>query len=152
MLYCYCNHYKFEVITINLTTEAVFTKNKISASYARVMIYEHLASIDSHPTVDAIYKHLHQELPTLSKTTVYNTLALFIKNDLVHALNVGNNEKRYDLKINQHIHFYCTICKGIYDIASTDNLVKTHPIPGFKIIEKEIVLKGICRRCNSVEE
>ena len=32
----------------------------------------------NHPTVETIYKELIDEIPTLSKTTVYNTLKQFV--------------------------------------------------------------------------
>jgi hypothetical protein len=39
-------------------------------------ILEYLRSVCTHPTVDEVYVKLHPGLPTLSRTTVYNTLKL----------------------------------------------------------------------------
>ncbi len=49
----------------------------IKPSYQRIKIYEYIFNNNIHPTVDNIYKKLLKEIPTLSKTTVYNTLKLF---------------------------------------------------------------------------
>ncbi|MBE9492712.1 MAG: transcriptional repressor, partial [Bacteroidetes bacterium] len=45
----------------------------IKPSYQRVRVFEYLIKNKSHPTVDTVYKALADEIPTLSKTTVYNT-------------------------------------------------------------------------------
>ena len=52
----------------------------ISPSYQRKRIFEYLYNSKDHPRVNDIYYALIDEIPTLSKTTVYNTLNLFIKN------------------------------------------------------------------------
>jgi len=49
----------------------------IKPSYQRMKIFQYLLDNHVHPTVDTIYKALCPEIPTLSKTTVYNTLNLF---------------------------------------------------------------------------
>ena len=54
-------------------------ENGIKPSYQRMKIYEFLLQNRIHPTVDTIYRALNKEIPTLSKTTVYNTLNLFIE-------------------------------------------------------------------------
>jgi len=49
----------------------------LSPSITRKQIYEYLLKSKNHPTVDEIYKNLIDDLPTLSKTTVYNVINLF---------------------------------------------------------------------------
>ena len=51
----------------------------IKPSYQRVKILERLLADKSHPTVSDIYLDLVDEIPSLSKTTVYNTLNIFIE-------------------------------------------------------------------------
>ncbi|HPK44931.1 MAG TPA: transcriptional repressor, partial [Spirochaetota bacterium] len=54
----------------------------ISPSYQRLKILEYLDQNRSHPTVDEIYSALLPLIPTLSKTTVYNTVSLFVQQGL----------------------------------------------------------------------
>jgi Fur family transcriptional regulator, peroxide stress response regulator len=55
-------------------------KNKnIRPSIQRIKIFEYLIKNLCHPTVDQIFKDLQSEIPTISKTTIYNTLDLFLK-------------------------------------------------------------------------
>jgi Fur family transcriptional regulator, peroxide stress response regulator len=54
-----------------------FLKNhSIRPSYQRIRIYDYLTSMRNHPTIDMIYSSLIREIPSLSKTTIYNTLRL----------------------------------------------------------------------------
>ena len=58
------------------TTEIknILSKNGIKPSLHRMKILDYLLKMKNHPTVDTIYKDISGDIPTLSKTTVYNTL------------------------------------------------------------------------------
>ena len=56
------------------------SNHNIKPSLQRIAVYSYLIEKKNHPTVDMIYSDLHPTMPTLSKTTVYNTLKLFIEN------------------------------------------------------------------------
>jgi len=45
----------------------------VHPSYHRLKILEYLMNHRTHPTVERIPKELSKEIPTLSKTTIYNT-------------------------------------------------------------------------------
>ena len=64
----------------------------------------------------AIYCDLSNDIPTLSKTTVYNTLKLFVENGITSTLTIEENEVRYDAIMTEHAHFKCDGCGTIYDI------------------------------------
>ncbi len=121
--------------------------HEIKPSYPRIQIYKYLYTRKDHPTVDCIYNNLIGEIPTLSKTTVYNTLSLFIDAKLVNSLNLDENEKRYEIIIHNHSHFKCEKCNKIYDIPYDDIDLLPKEFEGFKINEKQIFLKGICKNC-----
>ena len=50
--------------------------HNIKPSVQRIAIMNYLIEHRTHPTVDEIYTALSPSIPTLSKTTVYNTLKL----------------------------------------------------------------------------
>ena len=68
-------------------------KHDIKPSFQRMRIFEYLLMHPVHPTVDEIYKSLVTEIPTLSKTTVYNTLDLFIEKRIVQMITIEENEE-----------------------------------------------------------
>ncbi len=80
-----------------------------------------------------MYKSLLKEIPTLSKTSVYNTMDLFLEKNLVQSITIENNEVRYDADISDHGHFKCTKCSGVYDFNADFSGIK-HDLPSdFKI-------------------
>jgi len=85
-------------------------KNKIRLSYQRLKVLEYLSKNHGHPTVDQIYNDLRKEVPTLSKTTVYNTLIVLCEARLVRVITIEDNETRYDLITKSHGHFKCVLC------------------------------------------
>ncbi|MGL4403035.1 MAG: Fur family transcriptional regulator [Fusobacteriaceae bacterium] len=125
-----------------------FLKSKgIKPSYQRMKIYEYLVNNRTHPTVDIIYKTLAPEIPTLSKTTVYNTLNLFIENRIVNIIVIEENETRYDVDTTIHAHFKCDNCEKIYDLDLDSSLLGVVALDSFQINEQHIYFKGICKRC-----
>jgi len=123
------------------------TKHGIKPSYQRMKIMEYLLNNKTHPTVDNIHKDLIKDIPTLSKTTVYNTLNLFAKQNVVQIINIENNEVRYDGNVSFHGHFKCEKCGKIYDFNIKSNDLNFEQIEEFEIKHTDIYLKGICKKC-----
>lgn len=122
-------------------------KNGIHPSFHRLKVFEHLLNNKTHPTVEQIYKNISKEIPTLSKTTIYNTLKCFIKNGIVSGITIDENELRYDIETKPHLHFRCNECSAIYDIKQKCGFIKKKILDGHKILEQHIYLKGICKNC-----
>ncbi len=121
--------------------------NNIRPSQHRIEIMKYLIEKKNHPTADTIYKDLVRNMPTLSKTTVYNTLYTLSERGLVAVLNIEDNELRYDYDTSPHIHFKCIKCGKIYDIHSKKYFTKHKEIDGHQIISQQIIYKGICKNC-----
>ena len=82
-------------------------KHSIKPSHQRLQILNYIILNPCHPTIDQIYSRLHTELPTLSRTTIYNTLRIFVEAGLVQEVTIENNEVRYDARTESHGHFKC---------------------------------------------
>lgn len=122
-------------------------KHSIKPSYQRIKIFEYLINEKNHPTVDMIYKALSPTIPTLSKTTVYNTLNLFVENNITNIIVIEENETRYDYVVGVHGHFKCEKCGKIYDIAIDKEVIKNEEFGLFEIKEQHYYFKGICKYC-----
>lgn len=122
-------------------------KRHIRPSYSRVKIMEYIVNKRTHPTVEEIYSALLNELPTLSKTTVYNTLNVLMEAKLIRLISIEENETRYDADLSEHGHFKCEKCGRIYDFSiSLDNNV-IEGLNGFLIDDKNVYFKGVCINC-----
>lgn len=119
----------------------------INPSYQRLKIYEYLVNSRCHPTVEMIYNKLIKEIPTLSKTTIYNTLNLFQERGIILGLTIEENEVRYESSLSPHAHFKCKCCACIYDIPLNHPHLKEEYVDGHKIIERHLYLRGTCRNC-----
>jgi Fur family transcriptional regulator, peroxide stress response regulator len=120
---------------------------KVKPSYQRLKILEYLAVNRNHPSVETIYKSLCGEIPTLSKTTVYNTLSLFTEKGIVSSLTIVNNELRYDLMFEPHAHFQCSSCGKLFDIPMKSDLFLTDTIEEHQVHEIQVTFKGTCKEC-----
>lgn len=119
----------------------------ISPSVTRIMIYDYLETYRNHPSVDMIYQKLNKKLPTLSKTTVYNVLKLFVEAELVEEVIIGSQETKYELLLAKHSHFKCDICKTLFDIPLVNIQYDSNSLKGYKINKRIVLLKGICPDC-----
>jgi len=119
----------------------------IRPSQQRIKILEYLKANHCHPTVDQIYTALQPEIPTLSRTTVYNTLNEFIKKGLVRAISIEENETRYDIVVQDHGHFKCESCGVIYNFDVNTDQLAAGGLKDFRILDRNVYFKGICPAC-----
>ena len=101
----------------------------------------------THPTVDTIYNDLIDKMPTLSKTTIYNTLKLLDAHGAIKELTIDKKTAHYDGIIEPHSHFMCKCCGKIIDIPQQkvdDRLIKHD----FIVEEEEVYYRGYCKECS----
>ena len=122
-------------------------KKGISPSLQRVIILKYLQDHQNHPTVESLYKELIDVIPTLSKTTIYNTLKLFGEKGIVYQLAIPGNEAHYDFAESYHAHLLCEKCGAIFDLDLEDTEQIKEEIDGHEINGMEVIYRGICRNC-----
>lgn len=123
-------------------------KYAIRPSVQRTAVMEYLMNHKTHPTVDEIFIKLHPIIPTLSKTTVYNTLNLFVRKGAIQILSIDERNARYDGDISRHAHACCRVCNKIIDVKDViDEQYRRPAVPGFDIDTTEISYFGKCHDC-----
>ena len=134
----------------NTSTEAIkelLIQKGIKPSFQRLSILRYIMEQMDHPSVDKIYKNLLPTIPTLSKTTVYNTLNQMTEKGIIDAMNIDDTEIKYDFTEHPHAHFLCTNCGRIYDISLDSSVYQTQSIEGHQVVNTQINFKGICNNC-----
>ena len=132
----------------SLKSYSALLKTKgIKPSFQRVKIMEFLQNNHIHPSVNDIYFALIKEIPSLSKTTVYNTLNLMKECSLVKILNIDETEAHYDINTHPHGHFMCTKCGEICDIDTKLDEGSCNLLDGYIVEHIEFTLFGICPKC-----
>ena len=117
------------------------------SSYQRLKILEYVDQNRVHPTVDMIYEALRQDLSTISKTTIYNTLKVFVEKGLISGLTISGYETMYDGEPNPHSHFLCKKCGCVMDIKEIECPCLCEEVEGNKVEEVHLYFKGICKKC-----
>ncbi len=123
--------------------------NGVKPSFQRLSVFKYIMEQKDHPSVDNIYKNLVEQIPTLSKTTVYNTLNLLTKKGIITALTIDEIEVKYDYIEVPHAHFLCSNCGSMYDIELNTNIYNTKLIDDHKVVDTQINFKGICNKCKN---
>ena len=121
----------------------------IKPSVQRIAIMDYLMTHRTHPAIDEIYLALCEDIPTLSKTTVYNTLKLFVEHGAAQMLTIDERNTCYDADIQLHAHFLCKKCGKILDLSPSTEKDKVSAMKeeGFKVDEIHQYFKGYCPSC-----
>ncbi len=134
--------------TLN-TVKQYLLERDIKPSVQRIAVMTYLLEHRTHPTVDEIYLELQDKIPTLSKTTIYNTLKLFVEKKAILSLTIDEKMVRYDGYRQRHAHLFCHGCGKVVDVPLEYNveLPQTEKTKGFADVETQVYHKGYCAEC-----
>jgi Fur family peroxide stress response transcriptional regulator len=116
----------------------------------RTAIYEELHKAKDHPTADIIYRRIVKKIPNISFDTVNRTLSTFVQTGIMNIVEGYGQAKRYDPDLSLHHHFRCIQCGDIIDFHSREYDKITVPSEikkRFAVINKKVVLEGLCGKC-----
>ena len=121
----------------------------IRPSMQRLAIMDYLINHPIHPTIDDVYQALSNKVPTLSRTTVYNTLRMLSENQAAQMITIDEHRVCYDGNVESHVHFYCKKCGKIIDLfgEQAPKLEGEKTVEGNIIQEEQLYYKGICAKC-----
>jgi len=123
----------------------------VQPSQQRIRIWEALAATKAHPSADTVHRVLSPEIPTLSRTTVYSTLDLFVGLGMAQRLEITGSEVRYDADTSAHAHFRCRECGEVSDLPGV--AVPSLPIlaDGSQAERVQLFITGVCQACATLE-
>ena len=129
-------------------TREYLLKYDIKPSMQRIAIMDYLMEHRVHPTADEIYNALYPTMPTLSKTTIYNTMKLFSEQGAVKALVIDEKNVRFDIDTSSHAHFMCLGCGCVYDLPIENQVaMQLEGVGELMITEIHLYYKGYCKKC-----
>jgi Fur family peroxide stress response transcriptional regulator len=124
----------------------------LKPTYQRLRILEFLEEHENHPTVEMIFHKLVAEIPTISRTTIYNTLNALLEKGIVFAITITGTETRYDTEECPHHHLLCKSCGRILDVHLKCPYVEQIEIEGHRIDERHGYFRGVCKDCLEKEK
>jgi Fur family peroxide stress response transcriptional regulator len=116
----------------------------------RLAVIRYLHGNTEHPSALKIHKELKRKYPTLSFSTVYNTLSMLERINEVKSLHIYDDYLNYDPNVHPHLHFYCKSCGHIDDIwieGRTDFSLPRGEVDGHLVDSYSVVLRGTCKGC-----
>ena len=123
---------------IELLVEAL-RKEGLRFTDQRKFIWDEITSSDDHREAEDIFLSLRKKNINVSRATVYRTIDVLVKNNLVRKLDIGDAPSKYENKIDSHHHDHM-ICLETGDIIEfyneelenlQDEIAKKH---GYKVI------------------
>lgn len=142
--FCIENNFVMNANSVQ-TAKNKLEESGVSPSLQRMAILQYLLEHRTHPTVDEIYSALVEQIPTLSRTTVHNTLKMFSELGLALSLTIEDKQMRYDGDTHPHAHFRCQQCGKIMDVEmSSLPVFVNHDI---QIKDMQVLIKGFCGDC-----
>lgn len=120
-------------------------------THQRLEVIRELAAARHHPDADEIFVAVRERVPTISRDTVYRTLAMLVSRGLVERI-AAPGAARFDPDVSAHNHFVCTRCGTIIDLG-TGALVE-HALPSrldgvAEVTWVRLEVKGLCMQCAS---
>lgn len=120
------------------------------ATKQREAILRYLRNNNSHPTADLIYEQVREEIPHISKGTVYRNLKVLRVIGQVLELNLKGKLSRFEANKCPHYHFRCESCGRVFDIdepVDKDLDSRVAARTGFTVSHHQLEFRGLCHDC-----
>lgn len=119
----------------------------------RIGILEAVVDIEGHPTAEEVWEQAREDQPTLSLSTVYDTLARFVDLGLIDEVHAGDEPTRYEFFNEAHVNLVCQECGTVEDAQAgpLGDLIDEVDGSGFEVPPQPVELEGLCDACASAK-
>ena len=131
------------------TLKQILHKENLRYTQQRQEVWDEICASDEHQDAENIYNSLRKRQIKVSRATVYRTIDVLVKNNLVRRLNLGDGRSRFENKIGieHHDHIVCLDCRKIVEFM--DETIEKMQIriakeQGFEIVRHVHQLFGRC--------
>lgn len=123
----------------------------MNKSTQRDVIYEVLKNTTSHPTADWVYDMAKEQIPNISKGTVYRNLNQLVENGMAIKVPGIFESDRFDANTDRHYHLICVKCGAVVDFDDNKSKirVKLGENNGSFVQNYSLVYYGLCPKCNN---
>ena len=118
----------------------------------RIAILEYLEGNTCHPTAEEIFVSIKKKHPTISFSTVYNTVQALTDMGELTEVTIDPNRKHYDPDTKTHHHVICSGCGTIGDIFADFSAALKVPeevSKEFTVTANHVNFYGTCRTCSA---
>lgn len=122
----------------------------LKVTHQRMEIFRELAASTAHPDAEGVFQAVSRRVPTISRDTVYRTLATLTDAGLIQRVEPLFESARYDANLDRHHHFVCMMCGAVSDFYSEalDRLPLPQTLESLgRIDSAQVQVRGICSAC-----
>ena len=137
--------------TKNLLSNAL-KKEGLRHTIQRQAVWDEIKSNDDHRDAEQIYSALRKNNLNVSRATVYRTIDVLYKNNLIRKIELGDSPSKYENKVNSdhHDHIICVQCGRIDEFV--DDKIESQQDKiidklGLKMIRHIHQLFVLCKDC-----
>jgi len=122
----------------------------LKITHQRTEVFRELAASNEHPDAETVYQGVRRRIPSISRDTVYRTLATLEAEGLVRKAETYTGSVRYDANTKPHHHFVCVQCGQVQDFYSEalNRLPMPRSVAALGTVESaHVQVRGICATC-----
>ncbi len=135
----------------------ILKKEGYKLTYQRKAILKVIMDFNmEHLSCDEIFSYVNKDYPEIGIATIYRTLQLFEKLNIVYKVDFGDGFSRYELNDgdgdHHHHHLICLKCGKILEVQMDllESLEKEiERSENFKILDHSVKFYGFCDKCNN---
>ena len=134
---------------------SVLKEEGMRTTKQRLDIWDELCSTDDHRDIETILQSLVKKKINVSRATLYRTIDVFVKHDLLKKVSLGNGKILYEhnkKSINpKHDHIVCEDCGEIFEFFDSNITVLENEIAkklNMKVTQRTHQLSGVCNSKN----
>ena len=118
---------------------AIFKGEGLRLTQQRIAVWDEIRYSKEHLDAEDIYENIKNKDVHISRATVYRTIDVLVKNNLLRKMNMGDGRNRYEIKDedDHHDHMICVETGKIIEFFDNDleklqeEIAKKH---GYKVI------------------
>jgi Fur family peroxide stress response transcriptional regulator len=122
----------------------------LAVTHQRQVIWDILVSLHGHPSPEAVYERVQEQIPSISLATVYKNIRTFIEHGLLAEVSLHHGPARLETNMHPHHHLVCVVCRNITDVPDEllepVRLRKGAPAE-FEVHRYSVEIHGFCRDC-----
>ena len=144
-----------ETKTVHLRLNDILHRRQLSSTESRRKILTLFLNTEDALTHGDIEKEVGEKY---DRVTIYRTLQTFEEKGIIHSIPTADNSIKYALckeceeghHHDDHVHFICTACDKT--ICLDDVVSPKIDLPrGYVAENVQVVIQGVCKECQSLE-